>query len=369
MRTVKTADAIVIGGGIAGLAVAYQLSQAKFGRVLLCEREDVLAFHSSGRNAAIFRHLDTSACVLPLALRSREILDSLLPSWLHRRGTLFIAQTEKALQNLQQLANEHSIAYSQLDAHTLQAEISALDSTSAQAGLLVPDDGVIDIHGVCTVLASAARKNNATLLTRTSVRQILVHNAAVQGVKLDDGQTISSPVVINACGAWAQQLGATVEAVLPLTPYRRHLALLEPSDTRAIGDQTPVVWSVDEEIYFRPESGGVLASPCDEDPFHPCTPPESELARELLAEKLLRIAPRLVDSSIRRSWACLRTFAPDRAIIAGPDPRISGLFWSAGLGGHGMTAGVATGELVANLICGQEPHLLAPPLIPSRFNP
>lgn len=122
-------------------------------------------------------------------------------------------------------------------------------------------------------------------------------------------------------------------------------------------------------MYFRPESGGVLASPCDEDPFQPCIPPESELARELLAEKLLRIAPRVANASIKRSWACLRTFAPDRAIIAGLDPRISGLFWSAGLGGYGMTAGVATGELVANLICGQDPHPLAAPLIPSRLVP
>ncbi len=363
----KTADAIVVGGGIAGLAVAYHLSQAKFGRIVLCEQEDLLASHSSGRNAAIFRHLDTSASVLPLALRSRDILDSLLPSWLHRRGALFIAQTKNGLQSLKQLADEHSITYSQLDARGLQAEISALAFTSAQAGLLVPDDGVIDIHGVCTALASAARNNAATLLTRTRVRQILVHNATVQGVQADNGQAISSPVVVNACGAWAQQLGKTAQVVLPLIPYRRHLALLEPSNTRVVSDQSPVVWSVDEEVYFRPESGGILASPCDEDSFHPCIPPESELARELLAEKLLRIAPRLADSGIRRSWACLRTFAPDRAMIAGPDPRISGLFWMAGLGGHGMTAGVATGELVANLICGQSPHVSAPFLSPSRF--
>jgi glycine/D-amino acid oxidase-like deaminating enzyme len=170
--------------------------------------------------------------------------------------------------------------------------------------------------------------------------------------------------VIIAAGAWGATLGASCDAPLPLTPRRRHLVQLatEPrTDARA-----PVVWALGDELYLRPESGGLLVSPCDTDPWKPEIPAPTEAGLELLAQKLARLAPTLADAAVRRAWACLRTFAPDAAAAIGPDPRLPGLYWLAGLGGHGMTGGMAAGELLAATVTGR-PHALAEVLAPARL--
>jgi D-arginine dehydrogenase len=110
----------------------------------------------------------------------------------------------------------------------------------------------------------------------------------------------------------------------------------------------------DAAFYFRPEGDGLLLSPCDETPMPPGVPSTDPAASELLAEKLARHAPPLADLAIRRSWACLRTFAPDRRPFIGPDPELAGLFHVSGLGGFGMTCSAAIGELAADLLTGRD---------------
>lgn len=103
--------------------------------------------------------------------------------------------------------------------------------------------------------------------------------------------------------------------------------------------------------------------PCDEVVWKAELPAATEAGVELLAKKLARIAPRLADAAVRRSWACLRTFTPDRAPVVGAEPRVGGLLW---LAGHGMTGGVAAGELLASTYIGKA-HKLAQALSPARF--
>ena len=108
-------------------------------------------------------------------------------------------------------------------------------------------------------------------------------------------------------------------------------------------------------MYFRREGNGALASPGDELAYAPCLPPTEPEALELLGHKLSGLAPALSDLTVRRAWACLRTFAPDRNLVLGRDPRVRGLCWLAGLGGHGMTLASAAAELLsADVVEGQE---------------
>ncbi|MHB8879622.1 MAG: FAD-dependent oxidoreductase, partial [Myxococcaceae bacterium] len=165
-------------------------------------------------------------------------------------------------------------------------------------------------------------------------------------------------------GAWGGSLGASCGAPLSLTPLRRHLAILEASFKLDPG--APIIWDAEHEVYVRPESGGVLSSPGDEEPWPAELPPASQAGLELLAVKLARFAPRFADAAVRRSWACLRTFTSDRAAAVGPDPRVDGLYWLAGLGGHGMTGGLAAGELLACSFSGR-PHPLTDVLAPARL--
>lgn len=358
-------DAVVIGGGIAGLSAARALLAAKVGRVRLLEREEIPCAHSSGRNAAIFRHLSTTPGDLALARASRARITELLgdeEAWLRRTGTWFVAEEAASIEPLASLAEREGLPHATAEDEALWAALPSLRGGRARRGVLCEDDGVIDIHAVTQALL----RSIAALGGRTSfgvdVARVEAERDRVTGVRLASGDRVAAGAVVIAAGAWGRGLGASIGAPLPLDPRRRHLAQLS---TPAMDARAPVVWCVDDEVYFRPESGGVLASPCDEKSAEPGLPAPDDAAMELLARKLARNAPALADAQVRRAWACLRTFAPDRASVVGPDPRVSGLHWLGGLGGHGMTGGVAAGEIVAARMAGLA-HPIAKDVDPAR---
>ena len=358
-------EVLVIGGGIAGLSAAFHLSQRGWRGVQLLEREPALATHSSGRNAAIFRQLGEDAIGVALALRSASILDASpgdLGLWLQRSGALYVAADAAVIDRAVAQAVATGVAHERVDGEELVRRAPVLRAGSARCGLWVPGDGVIDIHAVTESLARAVRAAGVRVRTSCGVQRILASNGRVRGVLLDDGSELTAARVVNAAGAWSAGLGAAVGAPLALVPLRRHLAVLDAE----IAPAAPVVWNLDDEIYFRPESGGLLASPCDETRWEPCVPPTSIDALELLGAKLASLAPRLAECGVRRSWACLRTFALDRQFVAGQDPRLDGLYWLGGFGGRGMTEGLAAGEVLAAVMNGETPALAAA-LSPARL--
>jgi D-arginine dehydrogenase len=232
--------------------------------------------------------------------------------------------------------------------------------------VLVEDGGVLDVHGLNTALARAARAAGAELRTGAGVARLRAERERVAGVELADGTFVPAAAVVLAAGAFSVALASACGADLPLTPLRRHLVQLQPRADQTLGASDPVVWRLDDELYYRPESGGVLASPCDEVAWPAGEPQADPAALETLASKLMRTAPRLASSRVVRSWACLRTFAPDRELVVGPDERISGLFWLCGLGGRGMAVAPAAGQILAAGMRG-EPDALAARFSPTRF--
>jgi glycine/D-amino acid oxidase-like deaminating enzyme len=155
---------------------------------------------------------------------------------------------------------------------------------------------------------------------------------------------------------------------LGLVPLRRSMARLPPP-----GGHDPSRWPMffgsGERWYAKPDAGGLIVSPAEEDPV----PAQDAWADDLvLAEGLARYEEMVVEP-VRRvlaSWAGLRTFAPDRVPVIGPDPRLAGFFWLAGQGGYGLQSSPAASALAADLLGGRptglEPGLLAA-LSPARF--
>ncbi len=349
----------IIGGGVAGLATAYHLARGGAGAVTLFEREPLVATHSSARNAAIYVGVSGGAWGA-LSRRTRELLDDMLgrARWLRADGFIFAAPDEAMLRAETALAREAGAPHSVLGRRELEARIPVLSGGFAAAGLLLPAAGVLDIHLITSHLAERAQASGVRIVLGCEVARVRVGGGRAQGVELTNGQIESADAVVLAPGAWASSLGASCGAALPLQPLRRHLVQLDPADP--VDEHGPTVWALgDVEVYFRPESGGVLASPCDEVPWPPSLPPTDAGALETLADRLAKLAPDLGRAALRRPWACLRTFAPDRLPVIGPDPRVEGLYWLAALGGSGMSLGVGAGELLAALIAGREQPVAA----------
>jgi glycine/D-amino acid oxidase-like deaminating enzyme len=350
----------IVGGGIAGLSTAYHLARGGAAAVTLFEREALVAAHSSARNAAIYVGISGGAWG-ELSRRSRELLDDMLgrARWLRTAGFIFVAGDEPALGEEVALARAAGAPHVVLGRGELEARVPVLAGGFAEAGLLLPEAGVLDIHLITSHLAERAHAAGVRIALGQEVARVRVSDGRAQGVELASGEVAQADAVVLAPGAWAASLGASCEAVLPLQPLRRHLAQLDPADR--VDDEGPTVWALGEEleVYFRPESGGVLASPCDEVPWPPSLPPSDPDALERLADRLAKLAPGLGLAAVRRAWACLRTFAPDRVPIIGADPRVDGLYWLAALGGSGMSVGVAAGELLAALVAGRDQPLAA----------
>ncbi len=166
------------------------------------------------------------------------------------------------------------------------------------------------------------------------------------------GGRIACRVVVDAAGAWADGVAAMAGlAPLGLSPYRRHIVVTPPQPF--VQPSWPLVWHMTEDWYFRPEVGGLLLSPCDQVPWPAGPAQRDSAALELLAEKLAAGCPPLAGLPIQAWWAGLRTLSPDGRFAIGPDPRLQGFFWVAGLGGHGMTGSAAVGDLAAALLVGE----------------
>lgn len=360
-----SASVVVIGGGVAGLSCAWQLGVLGVRDVVLLEAEPMLASHSSARNAAIFLPLEESLSAVWLAQRSRDLLDSRLGTgWLSAQGVTLVAGSEDPLDELRFAARRFGVFHERWGPATLENRLPILGEGDAHYAVHLPLGGVMDVHQVLMALAGWVRKLGTRIFTSTAVEGFDAGEQGITGVRLAGGRSLKCERVVIAAGAWASRLGMLAGADLSLSPLRRHLVQLVGEDMPRW--RSPTVWRVDDGVYFRPEAGGVLASPCDEELCDPGVPSTDPAQIEALAHKLDRLAPSLADAQVQRSWACLRTMTSDREIVASEDPRVRGLYWLAGLGGRGMTCGVAAGELMARLMVGL-PHPLTRTLAVQRL--
>lgn len=343
---------IVIGAGIAGLSCAWHLAREGRHSVTVVEREPESFAHASGRNAAIFRPLEDSAPLSQLADRSRHLLRALTDSepLLREVGLLLTAGSPAALASLAATGQRLGTVVEPLEADQVARLVPELAEGSARAGLLLQHGGVLNLRGIAFELERRARALGVELRLGASVSRLLVHAGSVKGVHLSDGRELFGSRVVLAGGAWCREIAAGVGLDLPLLPHRRHLARF--ALRRPLPATHPVVWDVDHGAYFRPEGNELLACPGDQSPHPPGLPDvDPELIAGLPAQ-LAWLAPGLELTGLQHAWACLRTLTSDGEPALGLDPRLGGCYWLAGLGGHGMSVGLAAGELVAKALSG-----------------
>lgn len=353
-------DVLIVGAGFAGAATAFHLARERGGApgsILLVEQEELPGAHASGRNASFLRQTEheptvrrTGAASRAAFLRHRERLDY------QEVGSLLLGRREA----LEAMREPEIIESRYLSAAEVAERVPPVAGHAFEAALLTPGDGVLDTWALLNLYLEGAREGGAELLTKCEV--LAAEGGPPYRVTTSRG-IFETDVLVDAAGAWASPVAAMLGIDgPPLVPFKRHLFVLE--DVGPIDPGWPFLWDVERGFYFRPESGGLLFSICDEEASRVLEETVRPGIEEELAEKILSHLPRLEGARIRRVWSCFRTKASDGRFVIGPDPTRQGFFWVAGLGGHGMTCSWEIGRLAARALLGDPPP---PELDPRRF--
>jgi D-arginine dehydrogenase len=364
-------DYLIVGAGFAGAATAYHLSRRGVADILILEQESVPGFHSSGRNAAMIRQCVPDPALAQLTRDSAAFLRALPADWpvpveFKSNGSLLLGSGAGwvKLQQDAESGRRMGIAMELWSPEQAKRRVPVLRDAEFDGAAWCATDGIIDIHALLLGYLKAASSRGARIRYGSAVRA--VRRSAGAGLEVStDGETIKAKVLINAGGAWANTVAKLAGAApLPLAPCRRHLFVSPPLDWADSG--WPFVWDVTHDIYFRPEGEGLLLCACDQEELPPGDPPVNEAVKELLAEKIERYLPALSGVSINKCWAGFRTLSSDGRFVIGWDAQVDGLFWVAGLGGHGVTTSSAVGALAAELILGGA-ETKSPAFSPDRF--
>jgi D-arginine dehydrogenase len=342
----ERADVLVVGAGLAGAATAFFLSRERGVRVLLLEQEPAAGRHSSGRSAGLVRRASGDAALDPLCDEGAEFLaappaDFPGPTGFRRTGSWLLVGPEQA-ERWARRGVEVAVAAD------LAREVPPFRADPRAAVLHAPDDGIVDPPALLAGFLEGARVRGVELRLERRVARPLVDAGRVSGVATANG-TIDCDVLVDAAGAWAGELASAAGAGDGgLAAGRRHLLVTAP-DSR-VDPAWPWVWDTGRSFYFRPESGGLLASACDDTPEPPRDSAADPSIAASIAAKLAQALPELAGLAAlppRRLWAGQRTRAASGRFLLGEDERIAGFVWAAGLGGHGVTAAAAAGRRAA----------------------
>lgn len=347
-------DVAIVGGGIAGASLAAEL--APHACVLLLEAEDMPGRHATGRSAAFWSETYGGPAIQPLTTDSREAI----APFLQPLGSLHIGRGVDAPLVDAFLAE---FADTPVDLRRVDpaGHVPGL-RPDWTLGVLEPSCAYIDVAALHADCLRRARQACATIVTDAGLAQA-ARRAGAWAIETGAG-TFAATSIVNAAGAWADRVAERC-GVRPIgiRPYRRTLVQLRVDP--AVPTDLPHVIDIAGGFYFKPEAGGRLwLSPHDETPSDPCDAVPEEMDVAIAIDRLERAVDWRV-LAVERSWAGLRSFAPDRLPVYGfAEP---GFFWCAGQGGFGIQTAPAAAKLAAALLLGRAPAIDPGRYAPTRF--
>jgi D-arginine dehydrogenase len=357
-----TYDFLIIGGGIAGISAAARLSH--LGSVLVLEGEDHLAHHASGRSAAMFEPNYGLPPVIVLSLASEDHLRHANGGVLSPRGLMTVAGRDDAAQFA---ADCRDAALTEISPSEAVARVPILNPDAVAFAAVTDHPADLDTDLLIQNFAREARANGAGIITGARVTTLARDSNG--WIATTAKGRYAARMVINAAGAWVDAVAA-MAGISPLgfTPLRRSMARIPAPGGHDVSGW-PMIFGPGETWYAKPDAGALIVSPAEEDPMDPHDAWADDM---VLAEGLARYEAMVTEPVTRllTSWAGLRTFAPDRVLVIGPDVADPTFFWLAGQGGYGFQTSAAASQLAADLIGGRTPALdpaMVRALSPARF--
>ena len=355
-------DVVVVGAGMAGASLAAEV--APYASVLMIEAEPLPGYHATGRSAAFWAETYGGPGVQPLTSASGAFLRD--GGFLRSRGALHVA-AEADFARLDRFAERFAgtgIALEPLDAPATAARVPGLRPGSWR-GLMERSTADIDVAALHAFYLRDRKEAGADLLCSAALR-----SAAREGsrwrIDAGDSATIEADILVNAAGAWADEVAGIAGANSPgIQPYRRTVAQLRVDP--AVPEDLPLVIDAAERFYFKPEPGGRLwLSPHDETPMTAIDVAPEDIDVAIAIDRMGALVDWRVDR-IERSWAGLRSFAPDRLPVYGFDADVPGFFWFAGQGGFGIQTAPAAAKLGAAVLLGHAPDAMVAAIDVERY--
>lgn len=354
----EAADFLVIGGGVAGLSAAVRLGD--HGRVIVLEAESALGAHSSGRSAAFYHFGLGNPMVRGLTAWSRLFLDAPPPDFSDipiatPKPALFIATDAMRgdLAALEADMRRFTDTVEVADIDQMQRLCPALQHEGADAivaGLIDHGGRALDADALLQGYARQTKKHG-TVRVRARISRLDFIRGHWQATT-EAGDQFSAPILINAAGAWADEV-AKMAGVMPigLQPKRRTIIVFDPPAGLSVRDW-PFIKTPGDIFYILPQGNRLLACPNDETDSPACDAQPDDFDVALAAHRVAQFTT-LPVPRISGRWAGLRSFVKDRMPVVGYAPDAQGFFWLAGQGGFGLQTSPALSAIAAALATGR----------------
>ncbi len=367
----NTAQVVIIGGGISGCSIAYNLAKKGVKDVVVIER-NFLASGSTGRCGAGVRTQWGTEMNCLLAKYSVEFFESAAEELRYegdiefkQGGYLLIATTPKEEEQFRlnvALQNRLGIPSVLLTPAGAKQIAPCLDDRKFTSAAYCKLDGHLNPFHTTQAFAGAARRLGTTILTGTNVTGIRVENGRVQGVETDKG-FIAAPIVVDAAGGYSAEIGRMAGVTVPVVPERHHILVTEPVEPIL----TPMVMSFSLNIYCQqtPHGSFIMGRGDANEPNDGRITSTWQFLEEM-AKTCVDLMPQLGKLSVLRQWAGLYENSPDRQPIYG-ESALPGFYLACGFSGHGFMFAPATGLILSELILGEKPRWPVDKLSPGRF--
>ncbi|MGQ9710570.1 MAG: NAD(P)/FAD-dependent oxidoreductase [Anaerolineae bacterium] len=363
MELPRTADVVIIGGGVMGTSTAYHLALKGCRNVLLLERESFFGIQSTGKCAGGIRYQFGTEINVRLSLPSLPMLDRFeeelgQPIDLRYCGYLFLLTRQEDVAAFRaQVEMQHRLGVRTrwLEPEEIARMVPLINLEGVLAGTFHERDGLADPNSVVQGYVSGARRLGARLLNDVEVTDIEVENGRVRGVITPRGK-VSAPIVVNAAGPWAGAVGRMAGLDIPIVPLRRQIVVTGPIPE--VPPDFPFVIDFAQSLYFHREGPGILtgmSNPNEPPGFDQSVDEEWELVH---LEAAMKRMPILEKATLASHWAGLYEVTPDAHPILGRVPELEGFYVIGGFSGHGFMHGPISGLLLAEEILDGRAHTL-----------
>lgn len=367
----KTADIVIIGGGVMGASTAYHLAKFSDLDIVLLEKEEFFGLGATGRCAGGVRYQFATEINIKLSLESLPMLENFeqetgQPLDFRKMGYLFLLCNENEVKKFQhnlQLQHEFGVNTIWLSGEEIRKWLPYMNLHDVIAGTYNPDEGVVDPNSVVMGYINKARNMGVRPYNSVEVTGIETQSNKIVAVNTNLG-SIYTPLIVNATGPWAAQIGKFVNLDIPVNPVRRQW--LTTTALPELPDDFPFVIDFGKSLYFHKEGEGVLtgmSNPNEKPGFDQSIDPDWEVVH---MEAAIQRLPMLEQAGMISHVAGLYEVTPDAHPIIGPTP-IEGFYLITGFSGHGFMHGPIAGKLLSEIILGLQPTMDIQMLSLSRF--